>query len=87
MRKTISTAVLTLALSCSAYAGIIQNGVASGTTSSAQGDMQNGVYGDIPNVAPGEMPNGTGTSSQTSTSTLDGVEVTFNLMQSLLGLF
>jgi len=86
MRKAISTAMLILTLSCSAYAGLMQNGV-TGTTSATQGVIQNGVTGDgdIQNGAPGEMQTGvTGTSSQTS---IDGLEVTFNLMQSLLGLF
>lgn len=87
MRKTINIAMLVLALSCFTYAGDIQNGV----TGKTEGEIQNGVYGDmpnggdIPNGTPGEMPNGeAGTSSQTS---IDGLEVTFNLMQSLLGLF
>lgn len=86
MRRTISIATLILALSCFTYAGEIQNGV-TGTTSTTQGDIQNGVTndGDMQNGAPGEIPNGgVGTSSQTS---IDGLEVTFNLMQSLLGLF
>lgn len=84
MSKAISTAMLILALSCFAYAGDIQNGVTSGTTSTTQGIIQNGVYGEMQNGAPGEIPNsGAGTSSQTS---IDGLEVTFNLMQSLLGL-
>ena len=84
MRKTISTATLILALSCLTYAGEMQNGI-TGTTSTAQGVIQNGDDGDMPNGAPGEMQTGvTGTSSQSS---IDGLEVTFNLMQSLLGLF
>ncbi|HEV2859710.1 MAG TPA: hypothetical protein VGX48_01735 [Pyrinomonadaceae bacterium] len=86
MLKTFRAAVLILTLSCFAYAGDMPNGAPS-STGTTEGEIQNGVYGDVPNGAPGEMPNGTGTSSQTSTNTLDAVEVTFNLMQSLLGLF
>ncbi len=88
MRKAISTAMLVLTLSVSAYAGIIQNGITGGTTSTTDGEIQNGNTGDgdMQNGAPGEIPNGgTGTSSQVNT--LDGAEITFNLMQSLLGLF
>lgn len=86
MRKVITAATLILALSCFTYAGEMQTGL-TGTTNTTQGVIQNGVTGDgdIQNGAPGEMPNGeAGTSSQTS---IDGLEVTFNLMQSLLGLF
>jgi hypothetical protein len=86
MRKAITTAMLTLALTSSVYTGEMQTGL-TGTTSTTQGIIQNGVAqdGDIPNGAPGEIPNGgAGTSSQVNI--LDGAEVTFTLMQSLLGL-
>jgi len=86
MRKAITTAILTLALTSSVYAGIMQTGVTV-TTGATDGDIQNGNTGggDMQNGAPGEMPNGAGTSSQVNT--LDGAEITFNLMQSLLRLF
>lgn len=92
MLKAFRISLLLLTLSCSVYAGEIPNGV-TGTTSTTQGvmqngrdgDIQNGDDGDMQNGAPGEIPNGgAGASSQTS---IDGLEVTFNLMQSLLGLF
>ena len=84
MRKATLLTVLILALSCSVYAGDIPNGL-TGTTSTTQGVMQTGRDGEMQNGAPGDMPNGgAGASSQTS---IDGLEVTFNLMQNLLGLF
>lgn len=84
MLKAFRVSLLLLTLSCSVYAGEIPNGV-TGTTSTTQGVMQTGCDGEMHNGAPSDMPNGgVGASSQTS---IDGLEVTFNLMQSLLGLF
>jgi hypothetical protein len=71
--------MLILTLSCSVYAGDMQNGV-TGTTNTAQGVMQTGIDG--------EMQTGVNsTSSQTTTSALEGAKITFSLVQSLLGLF
>jgi len=90
MRKAMCVMTLILVLACPAHAGIMPNGDAEGTTSIAQGETQAGDGGIIPiDGTPGIMPNdGAGTPPQASTSnTLGGVEVTFSLMQSLLGLF
>jgi hypothetical protein len=83
MRKIITAATLTLALSCFAYAGEMQTGSAPPTT---KGDTQNG---NMPNEVAGEIPNdSTDASSQTSTFyTLEGLETSFTLIQNVLGLF
>ncbi|HYH86735.1 MAG TPA: hypothetical protein VEX60_14885 [Pyrinomonadaceae bacterium] len=74
MRKVIGVAVLITALTCSAYAGDMQNDKTGGTPSSAPGEIQNDVAGD--------MQNGV-----TTTSDIQGAEIALSLLQSVLSLF
>ena len=74
MRKVIGVAVLITALTCPAYAGEMQNDKTGGTPSSAPAETQNGVAGD--------MQNGV-----TATDNIQGAEIAFSLLQSVLSLF
>lgn len=53
MRKTISVAALLVALTCSVYAGDIQNDspAASQSQPTARGDIQNDVTGTLTQIA------------------------------------
>jgi len=87
MRIAITAATLVLALSCPAYAGDMPNGDTGGTTSTIQGETQGGADGLIPNDGYGWMPNG-GTDAPPQTSNaLDGLDATFGVLRTLLGLF
>ena len=81
MRKIIGVALLVTALTCSAYAGDMQNPITENPPPSAPASS--------PTAAPGEMPNGstdTSSSQPATTSVIQGAEVTLGVIQGVLAL-
>ena len=77
MRKLFGTTLLITALTCSSYAGVIQNPGPDNPPNSEPGVMQTGSPGE--GSTDGLMPNGADAASDSQ-----AIEITLGLLQSIL---